>query len=46
MSAETEAIIKISSYVQDIGVIEIVQSVCIVCITICAIIVVLNSLFK
>ena len=39
MSAEAEAIIKIWSYVQDICVMEIVQSICLVCIAICAILV-------
>lgn len=46
MSAETEAIIKISSYVHDISVIEIGQSICLVCIAICAILVAVNSFFK
>ena len=46
MSAETEAIIKISSYVHDIGVMEIVQSICLVFIEICAILVTVNSFSK
>lgn len=46
MSAETEAIIKMSSYVHDIGVMEIVQSLCLVCIAICAVLVVVNSFFE
>ena len=46
MIAETEAIIKISSYVQDIGTMEIGQSICLVCIAICAILVAVNSFFK
>ena len=46
MSAETEAIIKISSYVHDIGVMEIGQLICLVCIAICAILVAVNSFFN
>ena len=45
MGAETEAIIKMSSYVHDIGAMETVQSICLVCITICAILVAV-SFFK
>lgn len=46
MSAVIEAIIKISSYVHDIGVMETAQTMCLVCITICAILVAVNSFFK
>ena len=46
MSAETEAIIKISSYVHDIGAMEIGQSICLVFIAICAVLVAVNSFFK
>lgn len=34
MSAETEAIIKISSYVHDIGVMEIYQTLCLIIVAI------------
>lgn len=37
MSAEAEAIIKISSYIHDIGVMEICQTVCFIVIAVCII---------
>ena len=46
MGAETEAIIKMSSYVHDISAMEVGQSICLVCIAICAILVAVNSFFK
>lgn len=46
MSAETEAIIKISSYIQDISVMEIYQTICLIAIAICIILLTSDRLIK
>ena len=46
MSSVTEAVIKTSSYVHDISALETVQTICLVLITICIIIIAVNSCFK
>lgn len=46
MSAETEAIIKISSYVHDIGVVEIYQTICLIAIAACIILLTIDRLIK
>ena len=39
MSIESEAIIRIESYVHDIGIMMVAQTICLVCIAICAVLV-------
>jgi len=46
MSAEIEAIIKISSYVHDIGVMMACQTICFIAITLCIIFLNVDKFFK
>ncbi len=46
MSAETDAVIKISSYIQDIGTMEICQTVCFIAIAVCIIFLTIDRFVK
>lgn len=46
MSAEIEAIIKMSSYVHDISVMEICQTVCFIAIAVCIILLTIDRFDK